>query len=124
MGFDADLIKSAELKGPYDAIIDCSGSRGGLIWAQSRVARGGTLVLVGLGEEVDMRLNGLSIAVGGLSVEGVFRYANTFPAAIHLIQTYRERLQPFVVHRIDLEELPDHLADRRYLDVLKTMVTL
>ncbi len=122
MGFNAQLIETRPHR-DYDVVIDCSGSAGGLGFAQDHLARGGTLVLVGLGEEGDMQLNGLKISTRGWSVQGIFRYANTFPAAIHLIRRYRQRLEPFTQHGISVDQLSQYLAEKSYLRVLKTMVT-
>ncbi len=122
MGFDAQLIDDGR-DGDYDVVIDCSGSAGGLGFAQDHLVRGGSLVLIGLGEEADMHLNGLKISTRGWSVHGIFRYANTFPAAIELIRRYRARLQPFTQRAIFVDKLPQYLAAKGHLRVLKTMVT-
>jgi len=123
MGFHAMLLDEQRPQ-EYDVLIDCSGSAGGLAFAQNHLRRGGVLILVGLGEEADMHLNGLKISTWGWSVHGIFRYANTFPAAIHLIRTYRERLDPFIENQIVVDDLPQYLAEERQLNVLKTMVTI
>lgn len=123
MGFRAHVIDAGS-ETEYDVVIDCSGSKGGLAFAESHLMRGGHLVLVGLGTEDDMRLDGLQASTRGWSIYGIFRYNNTFPAAIQLIQQNRHRLAPFIANVIDLETLPSYLAENRHLKVLKTMVRL
>ncbi len=123
MGLQADLIDAGS-ESSYDVAIDCSGAEAALTWAIGHLKRGGRLVLVGLGDEASMQLNGMAIATRGLSVQGIFRYANTYPAALHVIRTHRSRLAPLLARRINLAELPQHLSAKRYREALKTMVVL
>lgn len=123
LGFSAFAFK----QGPdvqYDRVIDCSGNGDAIQWGQSVVRPGGKLVLVGMGSKESMQVDGLDLALRGISVQGIFRYANTFPAAIELIRRHRQQLSAFTEQRISLDELPEYLAREEYLRHLKTIVTL
>ncbi len=122
-GFDASLFQ--ERGGmQYDKVIECSGNGDAITWAQSAVRNGGKLVLVGMGSRESMVLDGLDLTLRGVSVEGIFRYSNTFPAAIELIRRNRDRLSAFTKKQIHLEELPKYLADDEYKHYLKTIVSI
>lgn len=108
----------------YDVVIDCSGNRNAIQWGQSVVKRGGKLVLVGMGSEESMQINGLDLCLREISVQGIFRYANTFPAAIELIKRNRDKLTGFTQTKIGLDELPAYLEQEKYLQSLKTIVMI
>jgi L-iditol 2-dehydrogenase len=105
-----------------DVVLECSGSAGGLQLAQRWARRGGVIALIGLGSADAMLLNGLDVSLRGLSVRGIFRYANTFPAAIEIIRRNRERLTEFLASPIPLAELPACLEKKTYLQHLKIIV--
>lgn len=121
--FDAYLFG----RGPeteYDVVIDCSGNGNAIRWGQSAVRRGGKLILVGMGSEEGMKLSGLDLCLREVSVQGIFRYTNTFPAAIALIKKNRDVLSYFTQTKITMDELPQYLAEEKYLNSIKTIVTI
>ncbi|KLU59675.1 sorbitol dehydrogenase [Peptococcaceae bacterium CEB3] len=123
LGFSAwPFRQGPDLK--YDRVIDCSGNRDAIQWGQSVVRPGGKLILVGMGAKGSMLIDGLDLASRGISVQGIFRYSNTFPAAIELIRRHRGKLAAFTEKRIPLDELPTYLASNEYLGYIKTIVTV
>ncbi len=122
LGFEARLF--GETGTEYDVVMDCSGNKNALEFAVGHVRRGGKLVLIGMGTKEGMQLSGLDLCLRGISVEGIFRYANTFPAAIELIRRHREKLAEFTKVHISLDELPDYLSTGRYKESLKTIVDI
>jgi L-iditol 2-dehydrogenase len=71
-----------------------------------------------------VQIDGLDLCLREVSVQGVFRYANTFPAAIELLRRRRDALPVFTRHTISLEDLPDCLRTGAYRNHVKTLVTL
>jgi L-iditol 2-dehydrogenase len=123
MGFSAWIFQ----QGPdlqYDRVIDCSGNKDAIQWGQSVVRPGGKLILVGMGSKDSMLIDGLDLASRGISVQGIFRYSNTYPAALELIRRYRDKLTAFTEKKISLDELPEYLASNEYQGYIKTIVTL
>jgi L-iditol 2-dehydrogenase len=123
LGFSAYLFGEGPSE-EYDVVIDCSGNKQAIEWGQSVVKRGGKLILVGMGSEESMRINGLDLCLREVSVQGIFRYANTFPAAIELIRRNKDKLSLFTQTKIDLEDLPTYLEQEKYLQSLKTIISL
>jgi L-iditol 2-dehydrogenase len=57
-------------------------------------------------------------------VHGIFRYANTFPAALRLIKHHQNELSIFTRQQIHLEDLPSYLRENKQAEYLKTIVTI
>ena len=87
-----------------DAAIECSGAAVAQESGLLALKRGGTLVLVGLGGD---RLDVSAAAIGAreLDVRGVFRYANTYPAAAKLVASGAIDLKPLVTNHFSLDEV-------------------
>jgi L-iditol 2-dehydrogenase len=108
----------------YDAVFECTGTHDGIKNAQQAVRPGGRLALIGMGQANSMQLNGLDLSIHGITVIGIFRYANSYPSALSLIRRYRERLGIFQGTYVTLGDLPQFLADRSYQNHLKSIVHL
>jgi L-iditol 2-dehydrogenase len=121
MGFRAET-RFGKASEEVDVVFECSGSRDGIRTAERAVRRGGTIALIGMGSEDAMMLRGLHLNVQGIQVMGIFRYANTYPSALALIQRYRERLKSFQQVIIELEEIPRFLQTYQAGTPLKTIV--
>lgn len=123
MGLPAQLF-SSERDDAYDSVIDCTGNHQALEWAQRSVQPGGNLILVGMGSRESMMIDGLALSIRGVSIHGIFRYTNTFEAAIALIRRHREQLSMFTKQQISLEQLPTYLEHDEQAKYLKTIVTI
>ncbi|MCL6624958.1 NAD(P)-dependent alcohol dehydrogenase [Alicyclobacillus shizuokensis] len=123
LGFST-LVFDAQRDAAYDAVIDCSGSGQAVAWGQRVVRPGGRIILVGMGAAGAVQLDGLDLCLREVSVRGVFRYANTFPAAIELLRRRRDVLPVFTGHRIALAELPECLRTGSFRSHVKTLVIL
>ncbi|GAA2069886.1 NAD(P)-dependent alcohol dehydrogenase [Williamsia deligens] len=109
-----DVVRPDEVAGvdPVDAFVDASGAEPAIVDGLRRVRPAGRVVLVGMGSD--------SIAVPlsviqnrELWVTGVFRYANTWPAAIALAASGSIDLDGMVTGRFTLEQTAQALdADR------------
>ncbi|MCL6632420.1 MAG: zinc-binding dehydrogenase, partial [Alicyclobacillus herbarius] len=120
----ATLTFDAERQEQFDVVIDCSGSGPAVAWGQKAVRPGGRIVLVGMGAPGAVQLDGLDLCLREVSVQGVFRYANTFPAAIELLRRRQDVLEVFTEHRIPLADLPECLRSGAHRQYVKTLVTL
>jgi L-iditol 2-dehydrogenase len=92
-----------------DAAVECSGAAIAQEAGLLALKRGGVLVLVGLGGD---RLDVSASAIGAreLDVRGVFRYANTYPAAVKLAASGAVDLKPLITHHFPLAEVGQALA--------------
>lgn len=120
-GFSASFFNS-EMTGKYDVVFECTGTQSGISDAQRALRPGGVLALIGMGQPETMQLNGLDLNVRGITVIGIFRYANTYPSALALIRRYRDRMKVFQGSYVDMTDLPQFLADRGYQHYVKTIV--
>ena len=111
----------AALDGKMDAFIDASGVRPAVA-AGLRALRGaGRAVLVGMGSssiEVDLFL----LQSRELVVEGLFRYVDTWPTAIHLVASGQVRVDDLVTATGRLEDIPDFIVRNRDEDVMKLVI--
>ena len=96
-----------------DAFIDASGAQAAVLAGMRAVRPAGNVVLVGSGAET-MSLPTQLIQNRELVLTGVFRYANTWPTAISLVETGRVDLDAMVTARFPLEKAAEALdSDQR-----------
>ena len=113
-----------ELGGPgFDAFIDASGAPKAVDAGIRAVRPAGTVVLVGSGAE-SMSLPTQVIQNRELVLTGVFRYANTWPTAISLIESGRVDLDAMVTARFPLEMAAQALDSDRVPGTVKSVVTV
>jgi L-iditol 2-dehydrogenase len=91
-----------------NAFVDASGSAQAVSSGIKAVRPAGTAVLVGLGSP-EMTLPIEHIQNLEITVTGIFRYADTWPAAIHLVATGQVDLDALVTGKFDLEHAAEAL---------------
>jgi L-iditol 2-dehydrogenase len=106
---EVTLAANAPADGRFDAYIDCSGAPSAIAAGICSVRPGGAAVLVGMGPG-DLQLPFSIVQQRELVVTGVFRYANTWPAAISLASCGGVRLDELVTHEFALASVYDALA--------------
>lgn len=106
-----------------DAFIDASGAPPAVRSGIRAVRPGGTVVLVGSGAE-EMALPTQVIQNRELVLTGVFRYADTWPTAIALVQSGRVDLDAMVTACYPLEKVAEALDSDRTPGNVKTVVTV
>ena len=112
-----------ELGCDFDAFIDASGAHAAVIAGIRALRPAGTAVLVGSGAE-SMELPTQLIQNRELTLTGVFRYANTWPEAIALVESRRVDLDSMVTGRFPLERTAEALDSDRTPGSVKTVVAV
>ncbi len=106
-----------------DAFIDASGAAAAVAAGIRAVRPAGRVVLVGSGAET-MELPTQLIQNRELVLTGVFRYANTWPTAIALVESGRVDLDAMVTARFPLEKAAEALDSDRIPGSVKSVVTV
>jgi L-iditol 2-dehydrogenase len=106
-----------------DAFIDASGAPSAVADGIRAVRPAGTVVLVGSGAE-SMELPTQLIQNRELVLTGVFRYADTWPTAIALVESGRVDLDAMVTAHFPLEKAAEALDSDRTPGSVKSVVTV
>ncbi|HYN30710.1 MAG TPA: NAD(P)-dependent alcohol dehydrogenase [Dermatophilaceae bacterium] len=105
-----------------NALLECSGHPGSTLAAIHVLAPAGCAVMVGTGSG-DLTLPLQAIQERELVVTGVFRYANTWPAAIALVASGRVDLDALVTGHFRLDQSAEALtASRRDPTAVKSVI--
>jgi len=104
-----------------NAFVDASGSPRAVFDGIKAVRPAGTAVLVGLGSP-EMNLPIEHIQNLEITVTGIFRYTDTWPAAIHLVASGQVDLDSLVTGRFDLDHAAAALESDADPDSLKSIV--
>ncbi len=105
-----------------DAFIECSGAPAALAAGLGAVRPAGTVVLVGMGAG-EVVLPVPLIQQRELTLTGTFRYAGTWPTAVHLAASGQVDLDGLVSARYGLEQAAEALSAGATPGFLKAMVT-
>jgi L-iditol 2-dehydrogenase len=105
-----------------DSFIDATGVEQAISQGISAVRGNGRVVLVGMSPNPDQTLPTATIAARELSVTGIFRYANTWPAAIKLASSKRVDLDRLVTGHYSLAQVEQALLSTHDPATLKSMV--
>ncbi|KMO70047.1 Sorbitol dehydrogenase [Mycolicibacterium chlorophenolicum] len=106
-----------------DTFIDASGAPAAVMAGMSTVRPAGSVVLVGSGAET-MTLPTQLIQNRELVVTGVFRYSNTWPTAIALVERGLVDLDAMVTSRFPLEKTAEALDSDRIPGSVKAVVAI
>jgi L-iditol 2-dehydrogenase len=106
---------------PVDAFVDATGVPVAVVSGIKAVGPAGRVVLVGMGAD-EYALPVSHIANNEITLTGVFRYTDTWPAAIHLVQSGAVDLDAMVTGRYDLEHVADALDSDTDPASLKSIV--
>jgi L-iditol 2-dehydrogenase len=95
-----------------DSVIDCTGASSAVQTGLESVRRGGTVVWVGT-SDASYAVPSINIIRRGLTIRGIFRYRNTYPAAIDLIACGKAPVSRLISHRFCLARLPEAMEVAR-----------
>ncbi|WP_342575391.1 NAD(P)-dependent alcohol dehydrogenase [Paenibacillus sp. FSL M8-0142] len=90
-----------------DLIIETSGNAVAIGSSIGYVNRGGRIVFVGLPTKDAIPVDIGALVDAELDVYGVFRYANTYPAAIRLLQSSSSRIRDIITHEFPLDRIQE-----------------
>jgi L-iditol 2-dehydrogenase len=104
-----------------DAFIDCSGAPSAIEAGVAAVRPGGAVVLVGMGGD-RLTLPFGAVQAKELTVTGTFRYANTWPTAIELVNAGLVDLDRLVSRHHPLEQTEEALLASRNPGHIKAII--
>ncbi|MTD15237.1 alcohol dehydrogenase catalytic domain-containing protein [Nakamurella sp. YIM 132087] len=116
-----DAITEPPAEGYFDAFLDCCGIPSAVVSGLGALRGAGAAVLVGTGSD-EMKLPIPTIQNGELIVTGIFRYTDTWPAAIHLVASGKVDLKRLVTGHFTLEESAAALESTTTPGALKSVV--
>ncbi|KAI9739296.1 MAG: hypothetical protein M1834_007509 [Cirrosporium novae-zelandiae] len=100
----ATLLKGNNREFGFDAVYECTGVEPCVQSSIYASTPGGKLILIGMGRPIQTLPLGAA-ALREVDIIGVFRYANTYPAAIRLMASGKlAGIEKLVTHRKSLEE--------------------
>ncbi len=106
-----------------DVVIEASGAEPSVRSTIDVARRGGTVVLVGLGDEAEVPFDVLEVIDNELDVHGSFRYANTYDAAVDLLAEGVD-VAGIVDFEAPLADVEDAFQRAMEPDVVKGVITL
>ena len=122
LGFDTQRADEPLATGSYDVLLECSGAAPAFKAGVRALGRAGRAVVIGMGS-AELPLEVFALQGKELTVQGVFRYRNCYPAALELIGTGAVNVAPVLTHRFTLEETEAALTlARREPNSLKPVV--
>lgn len=92
-----------------DILLECSGNASAVTAGINQLDRGGRAVLTGMGSD-EVLLPASRLQEYELEVTGTFRYANTWPGAITMVEHGLVTLDALVTHRFGLDETEQALT--------------
>jgi L-iditol 2-dehydrogenase len=107
-----------------DVVFDCTGVETCVNIGIHMAAPGGKVVLVGMGQPVQ-NINVGAAAVREVDLLSLWRYSNTFQAAIALISSGQLDVKPLITHKYDLERAEEalKLVVDKPKDLIKCVIT-
>lgn len=96
-----------KVPGSIQVVVDCAGFQQTLVTALHAVSPGGRVVLVGMGQD-HVEIPSTLISVKEIDLCGSFRYCNTYPLCIKLLQSKKVDVMPLITHRFGFK--PEQVA--------------
>jgi L-iditol 2-dehydrogenase len=83
--------------------MECTGVESSISGAIQAVKFGGKVFVIGVGKN-EMKIPFMRLSTREVDLQFQYRYANTWPKAIRLVQNGLIDLRPLVTHRFNLEQ--------------------
>ncbi len=106
------LVRELTAGRGVDVAIECTGASAAMLAGLTSVRRGGTVVWVGTADD-EYAIPSVDTIRKGLTIRGIFRYRNTYPAAIDLIAAGRAPVGRLITHHFPLTQLPEAMDTAR-----------
>ena len=118
-----DLVRDLAGGRGVDAVIECTGVSSAMLTGLEALKRGGTAVWVGMTDDA-YTIPAVDTIRKALEIRGMFRYRNTYPAAIDLIAAGCADVARLITHRLSLDHLREamQIAHTRRDGAVKVMV--
>lgn len=94
-------------------VVESSGNARAMADTVKLVKRGGRIVFVGLPASGEVPMDMASLIDGEINAYGVFRYANTYPAAIQALQHSSVDIESIITHRYGLTDIKEAVETAR-----------
>ena len=109
----------------FDCVIEAAGAPVTQHMTVEAARKGARIALVGIGGDEDVMVNTFDIIDKELTIRGVFRYANSYPAAVEILHSGIVDFEKIISKRFPLAQTGEALeyALTRKLDAIKTVVT-
>lgn len=97
-------LSTFEAKDGFDIVFECTGAEPAIQTSVHAAIAGGKVMLIGMGSR-NVMLPLSSAALREVDIQGSFRYANTYPAALELLSSGKlENVEKLITHRFPLED--------------------
>lgn len=107
-----------------DVVIEASGAESSVQSTIDVVRRGGTVVLVGLGDESEVPFDVLDVIDNELDVHGSFRYKNTYDVAIDLLADGEVDAEGIVDFESSLEDIDGAFQRAMEPNIIKGVISI
>lgn len=107
-----------------DVAIEAAGADSAIDTAMNAVRPGGTVVLYGMASELTASYDVMETIRDEVTIQGAFRYANTYPAAISLVADGTVDVESIIDFELPLKEVDSAFKRVIEQDLVKGMITL
>jgi L-iditol 2-dehydrogenase len=107
-----------------DVVVEASGAEPSIRSTVDVVRRGGTVVLVGLGDQAEIPFDVLEVIDNEIDVHGSFRYKNTYDVAVDLLTDGVVDVEGLVDFESPLEDVDDAFQRAMEPGIVKGMIIL
>ena len=108
----------------FDVVIEASGSRPAYQTALDAVGVGGTVVCLGLPTDGVIPIDVVELAAREVRLQGSFRFANTYPAALELLTDGQVDVAGLVDETYPIDDISTGFEQTRSPEIVKVMITL
>lgn len=120
-----DIVEKFTSGVGFDCVIETAGSPITEYMTVALARRGAHIALVGIPKDKDLGMNIFDIIDKELTIRGVFRYANTYPLAVSILDSGVVDFEKIITNRFPLDQTKEALefALKNKMNSIKTVVT-
>lgn len=125
-GREEDVVAILQAIGGVDQVYETAGSEFTTLQAGKLVGAGGTVTLVGMCANAEIKLDIGSISAREAKIHTIFRYRNLYPTAIKLISQGKIPVRQIVSHTFDFKDIAEGVnynIDNK-ADVIKAVIKM